>query len=293
MKHEAYFYGKRTKAADKIVEISAFYGMINMDYSREVFVLSDYVTILGARGSMAASGSKYSEYGGATSSYLVSLGGGTVILDGGTGLLNLPKAALKLPSLDILLSHSHADHLMGLGVLAYAGNLSIYLKTRGGLSPEEQVKRFYSPPLWPVAPRAEYRELEESFTLGGIAIETAEGVHPGGVSLIKLSGGGKTVVYASDTILSCGSSFADFAADCDLLLCDGQYCASEWATHSTWGHSTWETAAEAALAAGAKKLRIIHHSPTRTDSELDAFAAELRRSGYDWDFAREGEEVAL
>lgn len=267
--------------------------MIGMEYNKEVFALTDSVTILGTRGSVPVSGSKYAKYGGATSSYLVRLAGETVVLDGGTGLLKIPESLLSAPSLNLLLSHPHADHLHGLGVFPFRGTLSIYAKTRGGLSPEEQLLRYYSPPLWPVSPKAVYRELEERFTLGSIAVETAEGVHPGGVSLIKLSGGGKTVVYASDTTLTGASSLVSFAADCDLLLCDGQFCRAEWSEKRGWGHSAWEDAAEAARAAGARKLRIIHHSPTRTDSELDAFSRKLQSSGFDWAFAREGEEVEL
>ena len=164
--------------------------------------MADSVLILGARGSVPVSGRQFTKYGGATSSYLVTLCGKTVVLDGGTGLLNLPKAVLSAPELDLILSHPHADHLLGVGMLGYTGRLRIYSKTRGGLSPREQVERFYSPPLWPVSPEAEYLELGEKTVLGAITVETAEGIHPGGVSLIKLSGGGKTVVYATDTTLA-------------------------------------------------------------------------------------------
>ena len=255
--------------------------------------MADSVLILGARGSVPVSGRQFTKYGGATSSYLVTLCGQTVVLDGGTGLLNLPSTVLAAPELDLILSHPHADHLLGLGMTGYTGRLRIYSKTRGGLSPREQVERFYSPPLWPVSPNAKYLELRERMELGAITVESAEGVHPGGVSIIKLTGGGKTVVYATDTTLNGGGSLAAFAADCDLLLCDGQYTVSEWAERKNYGHSTWEAAAEAALSAGAKRLRIIHHAPARTDAELDAFSSELRRSGLDWGFAREGEEVFI
>ena len=103
------------------------------------------------------------------------------------------------------------------GMLGYTGRLRIYSKTRGGLSPREQVERFYSPPLWPVSPEAEYLELGEKTVLGAITVETAEGIHPGGVSLIKLSGGGKTVVYATDTTLGGGGSLAASATGSTAL----------------------------------------------------------------------------
>ena len=96
--------------------------------------MADSVLILGARGSVPVSGRQFTKYGGATSSYLVTLCGQTVVLDGGTGLLNLPSTVLAAPELDLILSHPHADHLLGLGMTGYTGRLRIYSKTRGGLS---------------------------------------------------------------------------------------------------------------------------------------------------------------
>ena len=71
--------------------------------------MADSVLILGARGSLPVSGRQFIKYGGATSSYLVTLCGQTVVLDGGTGLLNLPSTVLAAPELDLILSHPHAD----------------------------------------------------------------------------------------------------------------------------------------------------------------------------------------
>ena len=111
------------------------------------------VTILGARGSMSVSGAEYLRYGGATTCVLVRLSGQWALIDAGTGLMNPPPDLLDAPSLPLLLTHAHADHLLGLPLCPYVmrrgARLEVYAARRGGLDAEAQIRRFLSPPLWP------------------------------------------------------------------------------------------------------------------------------------------------
>lgn len=262
------------------------------------------VTILGARGSVPVSGSEFSRYGGATTCVLVRFGGQYIALDAGTGILSLPKAALRSKELTLLLSHPHADHLLGLPMCPYLlrpeAQLNVYAAPHGGLDAQEQVCRLLSPPLWPVGPKAfpasvHIRNLPPVLRLGDVTVDVLEGVHPGGVSVFRLEAGGKRVVFATDCSLrdDFAPRLAEFARGCDLLLCDGQYSQREWAKKPGYGHSSWTAAARLAKKCGAKRLRIIHHDPFRTDEKLDAAAAKLRAKNPDHDFAKEGEEIRL
>jgi len=263
------------------------------------------VWILGVRGSVPVSGPGFARYGGATSCVLVRLAGQFVLLDAGTGLLRLPEEALSEPALPLLLSHPHADHLLGLSlcpcVLRPEGpRLDIYARTRGGLDGAAQVRRLLSPPLWPVEPGElpcppRFHELETGFDLGPVRVDALEGVHPGGVALLRLTGGGRRVVYAPDCVLTetMSAALADFARDCDLLLIDGQYSPEEWPNRYHFGHSSWRAAAELARACGAREARIVHHDPERTDEMLDAAAPELAELHPRCLFAREGEVIVL
>ena len=85
----------------------------------------------------------------------------------------------------------------------------------------------------------------------------------------------------------------DFARDCDLLLCDGQYSEEEFAERSGYGHNTWNAAVRLGLDCGAKRTRIIHHDPTHDDTRLNAAEAEVRALDPGCAFAREGEVIAL
>lgn len=266
--------------------------------------MGDRLIILGARGSVPVFGEEYRRYGGSTTCFLAELGGEYIVLDAGTGLLHLPEEALARPELTLLLTHPHADHLLGLPLCAYVMRsgacLSVYGRRRGGADVGMQLAALMSPPLWPVSPeqlpaRIACRDLPQELLLGPVTVRTMEGVHPGGVSLIRLDCGGKSVVLITDCTLT--DAFypraAMFAADCDLLLCDGQYDETEWAAHASFGHNTWLRAAEFGRACGARQMRIVHHAPERTDAALDAAAAQVAAIHPRCTFAREGEEVAL
>ena len=77
------------------------------------------VRVWGVRGSGPECGPEYQEYGGNTSCVTVHTKDKTVILDAGTGIGNFDRSFKwqmdgKRRRLDLLLSHFHMDHLMGL-----------------------------------------------------------------------------------------------------------------------------------------------------------------------------------
>ncbi|MBQ3378427.1 MAG: MBL fold metallo-hydrolase [Clostridia bacterium] len=266
--------------------------------------MENSVQILGARGSVPVSGGSFYRYGGATTCVLVKMAGQYVILDCGTGILKLPKQALSSPSLSLVISHAHADHIIGLAMCPYIfksdARLDIYGARRGELDIKEQMERIFSPPIWPVdtdgLPASFYfHDLRESFYIDRIKVDTIEGAHPGGVSLIRLSAEGKSVVFMSDCTLNDGETakYIEFAKNCDLLLCDGQYSDEEWEHRSTFGHSTWTAAARLGRDAGAKAVRIIHHDPGRTDERLDKEADALFSIHPKCSFAYEEEVILL
>ena len=263
------------------------------------------VKLLGTRGSMACAGADYVRYGGRTTCVLVRLGGQTIVLDAGTGLMALPSELLpEEKHLTMLLTHPHADHLLGFPVcctLFDSGvSAEIYAAERNGLDAKTQVERFMSPPLWPIMPDAmgaalTFRPLGETLQLGDVTVDTMEGIHPGGVTLLRIRSGGKNIVFASDCTLTdeLFSALTEFARGCDLLLCDGQYSDAEWAQRADFGHSRWTDAARLGTACGAKNVRIIHHDPDHTDESLDRALDEIRAICPAGALAYDGEEINL
>ena len=266
--------------------------------------LHNTITILGTRGSVPTFGKEYLRYGGSTTCVLARLGGEYLVLDAGTGLMNLPENLPDEKELPILLSHMHLDHLLGIGVcplLSQTGRkLVVYAADRDGDDAEARIAKAFSPPLWPISLRdypaaVRFAPVLREFRIGSVTVETAEGEHPGGVTIFKLTGAGKRVVFITDCTLTKDlfPKLVSFAEGCDLLLCDGQYSAGEWERYASYGHSTWTMAAELGIACRAKQIRIIHHSPKHTDDELLRAETALKEKYPQCAFAREREEICL
>ena len=249
-------------------------------------------------------GEGFARYGGATTCVLAHMGGQFIALDAGTGIMNLPGEVTAQKELPLLLTHAHADHLLGLPMCDYVmrlgARLDVYGARRGGLDAREQVERLVAPPLWPI--KADgflteicFHDLPESMTLGAVRVDAMDGVHPGGVSVFRLEAGDRSVVFASDCTVTdeLRPKLIEFARGCDLLLIDGQYGDEEWPTRRAYGHSTWTMAAKLAEACGAKRLRVTHHDPRHTDAMLAAWDETLRGRDPAYAFAREGETIEL
>lgn len=263
-----------------------------------------YVLILGARGSVPVSAPEFAAFGGATTCVLVCLAGRYIILDAGTGIMRLPPEVLACDQLDLLLSHVHLDHLNGFSMCPFvmrAGRtLDIYASPGDGSDIGSVLRRLYCPPVWPVLPdnlaaALRYHPLPERMELGCVTVRTLDGVHPGGVKLIRLDGGGKSLVFATDCTLTeeFYPTAVEFARGCDLLFCDGQYSAEEYRLRAGFGHNDWMTAARLGRDCGAKRTRIVHHDPTHTDETLAAADAAVRAFDPSCRLSREGEEITL
>ena len=262
------------------------------------------ITVLGARGSVPVSGNAFSRYGGATTCVLVHAGEQYILLDAGTGMMSLPEDAMRQDALALLLTHPHVDHLLGLPlcpfVMSERKRLDVYAAPRRGTDARAQVCSLLSPPLWPVGPELlpadiRFHDLPETLRLGEVTVETMEGLHPGGVSLLRLTAGGKRLVFATDCTLNTASEqeAAAFFRDCDLALLDGQYSDDEFPCRADFGHNSWGYASRFAARCGVRSLRIIHHDPHRSDDALDAAAEAIRAVDPRYGMAKEGEVIRL
>lgn len=266
--------------------------------------MRNQVRVLGARGSTAISGERFARYGCATACVLLELAGQPVLLDAGSGLMNIPEELMDAPTLPLLLSHTHFDHVMGLPLCPYCMQpdrvLVLYGRARKGLSAEEQVRRLMAPPLWPVGPerlpaKLHFLPLLQKLTIGPLRVTSLEGRHPGGVSFFRIEGDGRAVVYATDFTpdQAMNDSLAEFARDCDLFIADGQYSPEEWELKKHFGHNSWEASAALGERCGAKRTLIFHHDPCRKDDQLDLAAAAVSARHPSCTFAKENEVIQL
>ena len=250
------------------------------------------VAFWGVRGSLPTPGPATAGYGGNTACVSVdAVPGSLVVLDAGTGIRALGD---QLPSglerVDVLLTHLHMDHIIGLGFFAglYRPGLEVHLwgpaSTVGSL--RERLSRYLSPPLFPVLLRELPCRLAvhdvgfEPFALPGCTVTAMLVCHPGATVGYRLSDGQSSLAYLPDhePVLAnprfsaeprwaSGSALADGV---DLLVHDAQYTDDEYDLHVGWGHSSLGQALELARALGAGRLVPFHHDPTHDDAMLDS-----------------------
>ena len=259
------------------------------------------VTLLGVRGTVPVSGGAFLRFGGDTTSVLVETADACLLLDGGTGLRAVPSGIHAA----LLLTHPHTDHLLGLpawpALFDARTQLTVYGAVRGGLTVPEQLRCLIAPPLWPVTPAdflaaVSYETLPaRSFSLGPFTIESAEGNHPGGVTVYRISESGRSLVFCTDCELdeATRARLLPFAAGCDLLLADGEYSDASYDLHRGWGHSCDTMAAEFGRCCGARRTVLIHHDPYSNDDTLSARSRALEAVYPGCAMGAQGEEFLL
>ena len=161
------------------------------------------VRVWGVRGSGPECGPEYQEYGGNTSCVTVHTKDKTVILDAGTGIGNFCRSFKrqmdgKRRRLDLLLSHFHMDHLMGLYGSSFLFDpqmeVHIYGERPGEKSLKECLCQMFGPPYWPLPldqlpALIRFHEIQagDVFLLEDqIRVQTLSGEHPGGSILYRL-----------------------------------------------------------------------------------------------------------
>lgn len=281
------------------------------------------VRFWGVRGSIPAPGPDTIRYGGNTACLSIHTDDGRLlIIDMGTGLMHLGNElmtqgfATGQGRATILLSHTHWDHIQGLGFFApvfMAGNE--FTVWGPGDSPQvlEQILEGQMDPNF--SPLQSIRNFSARFRIQAISCGSpfeAEGLtitareHPHGrvtALAFRIEEHGKSFVYASDVGYGDAGPDADaiaFYRDADVLLHDTTYRPIDQATRSNRGFSSYEDAARAAVLASARRLVMFHYDQDYSDHDLDEIYG-LTRAALDHQggtaielvAAREGEELTV
>lgn len=274
------------------------------------------VTFWGTRGSIPTPGARTARYGGNTPCVAVEgPEGQTVILDAGTGIRELGLALVERRNgaikAEILLSHTHWDHIQGLPYFKpffAAGNaVRIWGSKQGTTSLDAILHLQMEPAVFPVPLTAVAATLtvEEvrpggEFTVGPFRAQATQLRHPGTTLAYRLTpvAGGRSMAYVTDNELGPGGNYdtathwrndlVRFLSGVDLLIHDAMYTPGELEAHRGWGHSSYEEAVELAVEAGVRRLALFHHEPEHDDSALDEVVAAARAA-----IARRGAAVTV
>jgi phosphoribosyl 1,2-cyclic phosphodiesterase len=272
------------------------------------------VRFWGVRGTVPVPGKDTVKYGGNTSCVELMCNNRQIIFDAGTGLFVLGNQTKDFKA-DILLSHTHLDHISGFPFfkpLHTAGSkVTIWA---GHLKPENTIKdamgHLMMSPVFPLAlkdvqSRVVFNDfmagemlVDKGFQKDGITIDTLPLNHPDRATAYRVEYDGKSVCYVTDVEHEIGkvdSSLAKFIENTDILIYDSTYDDDNFEAYVGWGHSTWQQGAKLADAANVKNYVAFHHDPNATDDELDRRASKLskfRENGKSI-MASEGLEIIL
>jgi ribonuclease BN (tRNA processing enzyme) len=226
-------------------------------------------------------------HGRQTMSYLVRRGGRALLLDAGTGLARLlgqPLASVMagLDRIDLLLTHYHLDHTVGLSYLtAVAPRTKVRIWAPAPPlvdgTPAEALGRLIAPPLFPIRLEEFPAGVElvpyagEELEVAGLRLRLRRQRHAGGSVGVVLDG---RLGYLTDCEVDEGS--AAFARGLAMLLHEVWVTDEEAAAGvQRRGHSTVAEVARLADQCGVGTLVPIHHHPTRDPESLRALVASL------------------
>ena len=270
------------------------------------------VEFWGVRGSIAVSGPRFARTGGNTTCVSITAEGHRLILDGGTGLRALGETLGFTPqTATVLFTHLHWDHIQGVPFFSPAfhpdSDLTFVGVERHSGGVKEALALQMRPPQFPIGIEMlrgakAYRDVapRAPFEVGPFRITALEQDHPDGVVAWRIQTATRSMVFATDIEhgVRLDPDLQRFAEGVDLLVHDAQYTAAEYAgaggpPRQGWGHSTWEQAVELARRAGAARLALFHHDPSRDDDAV-AIIEHAAQQLYAPTFAaREGLTVAL
>lgn len=258
------------------------------------------LTLWGTRGSLPSAGPENLRYGGNTSCVEVRGADGTLlVLDAGTGIRRLGNAVEPgARRVDILLTHLHLDHILGLGFFQplYRPDLEVHIwgPPSARLDLGTRLVRHLSTLLFPVriGDLPSHPVLHDvpldGFEIGGLRIKADFICHPGATVGYRIAENSTAIAYLSDHEPALGAphfpndaewtSGYELAADVDLLIHDSQYTAAEYPEHVGWGHSAFPHTLAFAAAGGVKRLVTYHHDPAHSDTVLDKLHDEARKS---------------
>ena len=250
--------------------------------------------VCGTRGSFPTFGKKYEDYGQATTCYVLREDDYAILLDCGTGIVNAVPALKGCKKVDVILSHVHYDHIMGLFIIpepcpeaevCFYGNFDAWTavsnKGKGG-----------SHTFWPETikkhKRVSVKPGEKYKLSNGLTASFVPSTHGDGAMMTMLERKGRSICFTGDYETMPDRIIEDWAKGTDLLIYDGSYAPEEYPGHEGWGHSTWLQACEIAKSGGIRHLMITHYANTHDDVSLAEEEARAKEVFDGVGFAREG-----
>lgn len=220
------------------------------------------------------------------------------MLDAGTGMFRLAKL-IQTPSLDVLLSHAHLDHVLGLTFLldVLHQHPVEHLRIWGQREKLDAIREhLFSRLLFPVQIQAQWCPIDEldQFSIGDCVVRWRPQQHPETSVGYRLEWGQDlALLYLTDTVGDESEHATQFYAGADLMMHECYFSAAqaEWAVKT--GHTSTGQLAKIATAAAPARLLLTHVNPLDENPQamLDEVVDGISGSGIKATLASDGDVV--
>jgi len=231
-------------------------------------------------------------------------------MDCGSGIMQFlreRKEAGVPMDFDVLISHIHIDHIVGLSMFQpfwdAKNRIRVFTKSRDERPLAEQVLGIFRPPYWPIdlvqMNRAEFIAINEDqpFSLSEtMKVTPFWSNHPDDTVAFRIDAD-KSLVYLSDfEDLDDADAYAKVARVCegaDMILYDSAYMPEDYPNFKTYGHSTFQAGVALAEDTRCKRMIFIHLDHRYSDKDVDAMADKIAGYNEKYFFARDGLEMEI
>jgi len=200
-----------------------------------------------------------------------------IVLDAGTGFFRV-RGHLQTPALDILLTHAHLDHVVGLTyLLSTSWERKLERITVHGEAAKLAAIREHllSAELFPAPLPCDWQPLPAGpAEIAGARVTPFALAPPGGSVGYRLDWPGRSLAYVTDTTAAPDSAYVAAIRGVDLLVheCNFRDGQEAWAIKT--GHSCTSAVARIARQAAVKQLVLLHFNPLDdSDDPVDLAAA--------------------
>ena len=201
-----------------------------------------------------------------------------VILDAGTGMFRA-RDLLQTDTLDIFLTHTHLDHVIGLTFLLDVlfekemKRVEVHGESEKLTAVDEHL---FSEFLFPVRPQFSWRPLDDCVTLpDGGRVSWFPLKHPGGSVGYRIDWPDRSLAYVTDTTAHPQAAYIEKIRGVDVLLHECHFPDGWEELAQKTGHSCLTPTAQVAKEADVGRLILIHINPL--SNEIDPYGVQSAR----------------